>query len=488
MRVKVADILLDRAFQCRVAIDQDVAREYGEAMKAGTTFPAVRLFNVDGALFLVDGWHRHRGAELAELAELDAEITTGTRREAQLAAIGANGTHGVRRTNEDKARSILALLQDEDWCKLSARELAGLAKVSHTAVNNERKRFGVAAGELLTEERIAEVTGELPTSWQAVVDKSNYRWSLGAPLKAMRIANTWQGCVKAIEAYIDEGAVKALLQERLAVVCTKPWPWPGDKVAKVRTLDTVVDLEKAIGAEKCPDRLTLIEVWQAARKIQKADQYDVYRLQTERMDKLLKDRPALLAARAAKLAELETVYDRLRPKLLELKKDDTDADQALKILDKLPDDELCVLVNGNLREIARHVELVYLRASERGFKPARCSAPNCRGFSLNDKACVLCFSTPSTTARRQQEVLEAASQLLSLRSQTEVYSIELSVPGGSVSLHRVMAASIAELAAYEEPLRAWAKQLPDSLAEHLERVLNCFQAAEKVETLPAAAK
>jgi hypothetical protein len=39
-------------------------------------------------------------------------------------SVGANDTHGKRRTNEDKRRAVLMLLCDAEWSKWSNREIA----------------------------------------------------------------------------------------------------------------------------------------------------------------------------------------------------------------------------------------------------------------------------------------------------------------------------------------------------------------------------
>ena len=58
-------------------------------------------------------------------------VRAGTRRDAILFAVGANGDHGLRRTNEDKRRSVLVLLRDEEWGAKSDRWIATQAGVSN---------------------------------------------------------------------------------------------------------------------------------------------------------------------------------------------------------------------------------------------------------------------------------------------------------------------------------------------------------------------
>lgn len=47
----------------------------------------------------------------------------------------ANSQHGLRRTNEDKRRAVMTLLQDAEWGGWSDREIARRAGVSNNFVS-----------------------------------------------------------------------------------------------------------------------------------------------------------------------------------------------------------------------------------------------------------------------------------------------------------------------------------------------------------------
>jgi len=51
---------------------------------------------------------------------------------------GANAAHGVPRTNEDKRRAVMKLLQDAEWSHWSDREISKHAAVSHEFVRKLR--------------------------------------------------------------------------------------------------------------------------------------------------------------------------------------------------------------------------------------------------------------------------------------------------------------------------------------------------------------
>jgi hypothetical protein len=62
-------------------------------------------------------------------------------RDAVLHSVGANATHGLRRTNEDKRRAVETLLNDEKWYLWSDRQIARQCQVSHSLVSKIRQEL-----------------------------------------------------------------------------------------------------------------------------------------------------------------------------------------------------------------------------------------------------------------------------------------------------------------------------------------------------------
>lgn len=136
--ISIAFIRRDGGTQPRAALDTATVEAYAEAARAGAEFPPVVLFYDGTEYWLADGFHRVAGHERAEFEEISAEIRTGTRRDAVLYAVGANETHGLRRTNDDKRRAVLLLLGDDEWRSWSDREIARRCAVSDRFVNGLR--------------------------------------------------------------------------------------------------------------------------------------------------------------------------------------------------------------------------------------------------------------------------------------------------------------------------------------------------------------
>ncbi|PON13693.1 hypothetical protein C2W62_33025 [Candidatus Entotheonella serta] len=135
------DIRTDGGTQPREYLNELVLSEYAESMTGGTVFPPLILFFDGSHYWLADGFHRFFAAKKCGTQDITADVRQGTRRDARLYAVGANATHGLRRTNADKRRAALTLLQDEEWQRWSNREIARQCGVTHTFVAKLRREL-----------------------------------------------------------------------------------------------------------------------------------------------------------------------------------------------------------------------------------------------------------------------------------------------------------------------------------------------------------
>lgn len=138
-RLPLVVIRMDGGTQPRSEINTDTVTEYAEAMRDGASFPPIDVYYDGQSYWLADGFHRVQAARQAELLDINALVHMGTQRDAILHSAGANGTHGLRRTNEDKRRAVTRLLKDEEWAKWSDREIARKCMVSNNFVSVVRR-------------------------------------------------------------------------------------------------------------------------------------------------------------------------------------------------------------------------------------------------------------------------------------------------------------------------------------------------------------
>lgn len=143
MDLKISDIRAEGGTQPRARTDLNAVEEYTEAMLAGSVFPPVVVFYDGSDYWLADGFHRRNAAIGAGFETINAEVKSGTRRDAILYSVGANATHGQRRTNDDKRRSVLRLLEDDEWSGWSDREIARICAVGAPLVASIRSTLTV---------------------------------------------------------------------------------------------------------------------------------------------------------------------------------------------------------------------------------------------------------------------------------------------------------------------------------------------------------
>ncbi|MFN4296777.1 MAG: ParB N-terminal domain-containing protein [Brevundimonas sp.] len=137
--INIADVRVNGGTQSRASIDRGVVSDYAEAMKDGAEFPPIVVFFDGSAYWLADGFHRYEAYSLAQVYDVPADVRQGTQRDAILFSVGANAAHGLRRTNDDKRRAVMTLLNDPEWAAWSDREIGRQCGVGNRFVGDVRK-------------------------------------------------------------------------------------------------------------------------------------------------------------------------------------------------------------------------------------------------------------------------------------------------------------------------------------------------------------
>ena len=131
----IKDICIDAGTQSRVSLDESVVQEYYEFLTSyEDDLPPVTVFFDGLEYFLADGFHRIMAYQRDGREFIDSHLKGGTLRDAIRFSLGANATHGLKRSQADKRKSVTTALDDHEWGKLSAREIARMCDVSHTFV------------------------------------------------------------------------------------------------------------------------------------------------------------------------------------------------------------------------------------------------------------------------------------------------------------------------------------------------------------------
>ena len=136
--INLQSIRIDGNTQARTAINNELVDEYAAAMSDGGRFPEIECYFDGVDYWLVDGFHRLHAMNKLGKASATVMVFNGTLREAVLHSLGVNAGHGLRKSNDDKRKSVQTMLNDAEWRQLSDREIAKHCGCSKTLVGQMR--------------------------------------------------------------------------------------------------------------------------------------------------------------------------------------------------------------------------------------------------------------------------------------------------------------------------------------------------------------
>lgn len=136
----VEELVCDPRLQARREMSAEAIEDYRAAYVAKAPMPPIDVFQVGAVLYVVDGFHRRAAQE--NNGFLRARVVgTGSFEEAIWHSTGANQGHGLRRSNEDKRRSVIRALDCGIGAEQSSRTLAEHIGVSDKFVSAVRSEW-----------------------------------------------------------------------------------------------------------------------------------------------------------------------------------------------------------------------------------------------------------------------------------------------------------------------------------------------------------
>jgi hypothetical protein len=143
-RIKLAKIRLDGGTQPRKEIDEPLVQHYTEILLEGKDkFPPIDLWFDGKAYWPSDGFHRFHAHKRAGFLDIEAEVNQGTKRDAFLACLKANGKHGKPRTPDERRYVVQMALEDIELGEKTDVEIAAICDVSSMTVGRVRKALGL---------------------------------------------------------------------------------------------------------------------------------------------------------------------------------------------------------------------------------------------------------------------------------------------------------------------------------------------------------
>jgi uncharacterized ParB-like nuclease family protein len=130
-----------KGMQVRARLCEETVQEYVEAMAAGAKFPPVIVFHDGTNYWLADGFHRLEAWKRNGVNSIKAEVKEGNRIDALKFAFGANNSHGLRMSSEDKRQAILMCYENRIALGLgevpSANSIAEMCGVHHSSAGKQ---------------------------------------------------------------------------------------------------------------------------------------------------------------------------------------------------------------------------------------------------------------------------------------------------------------------------------------------------------------
>jgi hypothetical protein len=144
MRVQLQKIRLDGGTQPRKEIDEPMVQHYTEVLLEGKDkFPPIDLWFDGKSYWPSDGFHRFHAHKRAGFTDIEANINQGTKRDAFLACLKANGKHGKPRSPDERRYVVQLALEDIELGEKSDTEIALICDVSSMTVGRVRKALGL---------------------------------------------------------------------------------------------------------------------------------------------------------------------------------------------------------------------------------------------------------------------------------------------------------------------------------------------------------
>lgn len=222
--LQLSVIVTDAGTQIRAKVCEDTVAQYAAEMLEGAKFPPVDVFHDGNQFILADGFHRVMAASRNGFKDIEADVRKGTKSDALKFALSANATHGIKRTNPDKRRSVELALAE--WPKLSDVELSRICAVSTFLVQNVRsetqplenrgsprqgadgkiRKVPAPKSKDITPQQAAALMANVPKSEPIKTSHPSDGGELRSPLKASVAPSSFKPYMIRIDEIIDEAA------------------------------------------------------------------------------------------------------------------------------------------------------------------------------------------------------------------------------------------------------------------------------------------
>lgn len=119
--------------------DKTIA-DYVDVLDDDRELPPITVYydDISSDYWIIDGWHRFYAHDNFKAHSIDCVIVDCTARGAIEMALSVNSDHGLPLTLADRQHKVEIALEDDEWGRLSDRDLSKLCKVTRRLVKKVR--------------------------------------------------------------------------------------------------------------------------------------------------------------------------------------------------------------------------------------------------------------------------------------------------------------------------------------------------------------
>jgi ParB-like chromosome segregation protein Spo0J len=150
MLIAIDRVVVDEQTQPRRGLSDSVIRNMIDDLRAGDVLPEIIVYQDGDKYWLADGWHRMTAYKLEGKSVIEAKVYTGSARDAFLTALASN--RAVPLTLDERKQAARRMLMDEEWTKMSDREIGRRCGIDGKTVTSMRNDLSAEIPQ------IAEVT------------------------------------------------------------------------------------------------------------------------------------------------------------------------------------------------------------------------------------------------------------------------------------------------------------------------------------------
>jgi hypothetical protein len=237
--LNISNIRIDGGTQARIALNQDVVKDYAEKMRDGEQFPEITVFFDGSDYWLADGFHRYFATKSNSTVSINCDVKNGTLDDAILFAFGANGKRGLTMTAEDNRNVIYAMLRHAEWKLWTNSAIAKHVGVSKMTVGRVKATLEIKDEDSV--KKFKDKHGNESTMETKNLKAKKEKTTKPDVTTADPYAQYDEKIKELTDTIIEQDKENQILRDQIAI-----GQWDASDIEKIDVQDTIKDLREQI--------------------------------------------------------------------------------------------------------------------------------------------------------------------------------------------------------------------------------------------------